>query len=221
MVGSALPTLSGRTSSPQHPAAEREGGTMKLSREAIAVTCTTAVLFTYVQASPAQAAVSTTVQHCSTSKVTCIDQTVDNNGEICAVVKQDASHKANMCVWDHDWLNFITGPNINGRVETCVSQCYGVDHFHWANNQITLWRLNDDGSYTALRAGSPDIPGPGDTGPTTTVYATNVYQWGLETSKCAPGPSIKTQTEVQVKVYWKGGTNTSVLTFNSANFCHT
>jgi hypothetical protein len=190
------------------------------------------LLLGVLPATHATAALTVTVQHCSTSKNTCLDQTVDDHGEVCAIIKKDSNHHANLCDWDHQSRRLVCIPEacayvyyVGGDAETCIGYkaCVGVDHFEWVYGQITLWRHNNDGSYTQLASGSSDIPSAGKTGPTDTHYGTAEVKFGADSDcqgQIQDAVHTFTHTEVQIRVFWKDGTATLAQTINSDNTCH-
>jgi hypothetical protein len=143
---------------------------MKRLSKVFAATCSLALVLAFFEASPASAAVNINRQSCSVSTSTCVDQSVDNNGEVCIVATKNSSHHANWCIWDHGWT--ITGLSVyvDARAETCLGYqgCVGGDHFHWANSGITLW-AKSGGHWYGIESGSKDIPSAGNTGPTQTL----------------------------------------------------
>jgi hypothetical protein len=194
----------------------------------VAIASAVTVVLTGVLTSPASAAVTVNIQHCSTSKSTCVDQTVDNNGEVCIVAKLDTKHHANWCIYSHGWYSAPVGtPYADGRVRTCVGYqaCVGVDHFQWVDShnwspsQIILWQYGYDKVYYARESGSADIPSGGTTGPTNTLYTTADYNFSA--NGCSTGVfGIMAHTEVDLKVFWTNGTHTTALDENSDNYCH-
>jgi hypothetical protein len=179
-----------------------------------------------IEAPTASAAVTITKQHCSTSSSTCLDQSVDNNGEACIVARKDSNHHANWCIYDHGWTAGLGTGYVDARVETCVGYqaCVGVDHFLWVNSQsygnsqIVLWDKKPGGGYQAEEWASA---AGGNTGPTDTLYTTG--DWDVDGYVQCNGFSsygVVTHTEADLKVYWKDGTHTAAINENSYDYCH-
>src|SRR4051794_31381058 len=187
----------------------------------VATTSALAFVLGVLQVSPASASVTISRQSCSSSSG-CLDQTVDNSGEVCIVATKNASHHANWCIWDHGWTNTFLSVYVDGRAETCIGYqgCVGVDHFRWSSPGITLWALSG-GHWYGIESGSKDIPSAGNTGPTDTLYTTGDYNYsGIHDCNSGASMGVYTHTEVDLKVFWTDGTNTTVITKNSNDYCH-